>query len=103
MLEKLVGLEKVSILQCEEMAKRIGYDTMEFDLCGPKGKKPAIWIDAYLGLLQIKGNEKMIMTRQLMFVQDLWCENLRLPEKYEQTGRTISMKEREEETGDTRK
>lgn len=38
MLEKLVGLKAVSILQCEEMAKRLGYDSMEFDLCGPKGK-----------------------------------------------------------------
>ena len=81
MLEKLVGLDKVSILQCEELAKTFGYNSMEFDLCGPEGMEGAKWLDAYMGLFQLDGLDGFSVTRQFAFVENLWCENLRVPDK----------------------
>ena len=75
-LELLVGLEKLTIHQCEELAKKVGYDSATFDLCGPKGRKPCKWLDAYMGLFIIEGDKGFCMTRQFEFVPDIWCENL---------------------------
>ena len=76
MIEKLIGLERMSILQCEALAKDIGFDSATFDLCGPNGRMKAKWLDAYMGIFQIDGQEGFIMTSQVQFAQNLWCENL---------------------------
>lgn len=73
--EAVVGLEKLTIHQCQNLAKDIGFDGATFDLCGPKGKKPAKWLDAYMGLFQIVGHEGFMMVRDIEF-SNLWCENL---------------------------
>ena len=75
-LEASVGLEKLSIQQCESLVKKLGFDKATFDLCGPKGKLKAKWLDAYMGIFQIEGQEGFSMTRQFEFHPDVWCENL---------------------------
>jgi hypothetical protein len=80
-LEELVGLEKATIHQCQELAKKFGYDGTTFDLCGPKGKLKAKWLDAYMGLFEIEGQEGFSMTKQFEFIPDVWCENITPSEK----------------------
>jgi hypothetical protein len=82
-LNALVGLEKVSLHQCEELAKKLGFDSLRFDLVGPKGRKHCRWLDAYFGLFQIDGEDTAICTNQLTFVPDIWCENLQFGESSE--------------------
>lgn len=77
-LEAIVGLKKLTINQCQELAKDVGYDKATFDLVGPKGRKPCKWLDAYMGMFQIDGDKGFVMVHQLQFVSDLWCENLRV-------------------------
>lgn len=49
MLEKIMGLEKTNILQCQVLSKRLGFDCTTFDLRGPTGRLKAHWVDAYHG------------------------------------------------------
>lgn len=80
-LEVITGLEKLTIHQCEEFAKKLSRGSGEkvlFDLCGPLGKKPAEWLDPWMGLLRLEGDEGFIMVKDLTFVSGLWCENVRL-------------------------
>ena len=83
-LEVVTGNHRLSILQCEELAKEIGFDKMTFDLVGPKGKMKCKWIDAYFGMFQIiepgKESDGFIMSKQLMFSPDIYCENAMLEE-----------------------
>jgi hypothetical protein len=78
MLEKLYTGGEVSILQCQEIAKDVGFDSMTFDLCGPKGSRKAKWQDAYFGFFKLEGEDGLFSASQLQFAQDLWCENLML-------------------------
>jgi hypothetical protein len=75
-LEVFAGLEKMNINQCERLAKEVGFDKATFDLCGPKGRVKAKWLDAHMGIFQIEGSEGFVMTRQFEFNPDVWCENL---------------------------
>ena len=75
-LEAIAGLEKMTINQCERLAQDLDFDGATFDLCGPKGKLKAKWLDAYMGLFQIEGQEGFVMTRQFEMRPDVWCENL---------------------------
>jgi hypothetical protein len=75
-LEAIVGLEKLTIQQCQRLAEKAGFDSATFDLCGPKGKLKAKWLDAYMGMFQVEGSDGFMMTRQLEFNPDVWCENL---------------------------
>jgi len=79
MLERLVGLDKLSILQCQQLAKDVSFDSATFDLCGPKGRMPCKWLDAYMGLFQIDGSEGFVMVSQIQYLPDVWCENLQPP------------------------
>jgi len=76
MIEQLVGLEKMSIQQCESLAKKFDYDGATFDLCGPKGRIKAKWLDAYMGIFMLEGSDGFNMTNQFEFNPDVWCENL---------------------------
>jgi hypothetical protein len=85
MADKLEALlasqrERNSILQCQEIAKELGYNSMTFDLCGPKGKKSCKWLDAYYGMFTIEGEEGFYMATELAFASDLWCENIKVEE-----------------------
>lgn len=84
MLEKLVGKDKLTIHQCQEMAKHFGFNGATFDLCGPKGKLPAKWLDAYFGLFQIDGQKGFVTVQHFQFA-DVWCENLQ-PKSDESSG-----------------
>ena len=79
MLERLVcNSDKISILQCQEIAKNFGYDSVSFNLCGPSGKKPCKWIDAYLGMFCTKDDEgHFMMVKQFQFIPDVWCEDVK--------------------------
>ena len=76
MIEKLMNLDKVSILQCREIAKKHGFDSMTFDLVGPKGKLKAKWLDAYFGMFKVEGAEGFLMVKDFQFNNDLYCENI---------------------------
>ena len=81
MIEKVLGIEKMSILQCQELAKKIGFNSATFDLVGPKGKTKAKWVDAYLGLFMLTNKDVLMMVKDIMFVPDLYCENVMLGEE----------------------
>lgn len=72
-------LPKMSILQCQNLAKDIGYDSATFDLVGPKGRFECSWLDAYFGLFSIKGRNGVVAVSSLQYATDLHCENLRAP------------------------
>lgn len=74
-LEVITGLDKLTINQCQEMAKDLG-DGATFDLCGPKGRKPCRWLDPYMGLFIIDDAKGFTMVSQIQFAADLWCENI---------------------------
>ena len=76
MIEKILGIEKMSISQCQELAKKIGFDSATFDLVGPEGKMKARWVDAYLGFFILEENGALMMVSDILFVPDLYCENL---------------------------
>lgn len=76
MIEKIMGIEKMTLPQCEELAKDVGFNSATFDLVGPKGRFKAKWLDAYMGLFELEGQKGFIRAKDLMFATDLWCENL---------------------------
>lgn len=77
-------MEKLNINQCERVAQDLcvvhsgSITPVLFDLCGPRGKKPARWIDPYMGAFQIDGDKGFMITRDVEMIPDLWCENVRL-------------------------
>jgi hypothetical protein len=75
-LEVIVGLEKMTIHQCQELAKKVGFDKTEFMLCGPKGRVKAKWLDAYFGFFQVEGSDGFNTVQQFAFNPDVWCESL---------------------------
>lgn len=76
MLENLVGLDKLSILQCQDLAKDIGYDSATFYLVGTSGTLKAKWLDAYLGLFMIDGEDGFLTVKQFQYIPDIYCTNL---------------------------
>lgn len=76
MIEKALGFENMNILQCQALAKKIGFDSTAFDLVGPKGRMKAKWIDAYLGLFKVEGQNGFIMVNDVQLIPDLYCENI---------------------------
>ena len=75
-IEKLMGLDKLNINQCQELAKEFGYDSATFELVGPKGRLKTKWLDAYFGFFQIEGQDGFNTVSQFQFAPDLYCENL---------------------------
>jgi hypothetical protein len=78
MIEKILGLEKMNILQCQAAAKQFGFNSTTFDLVGPKGRMKAKWIDAYMGIFGLEGQDGFAMVHQIQFIPNLHCENLSL-------------------------
>lgn len=85
MLEKLVGLDRLTIHQCQDLAKKVGFDKTTFDLVGPKGRLPAKWIDAYFGFFEVEGQEGFLSVAQIGYAQNLHCENVQVIDDQEQT------------------
>lgn len=79
-IEQIFDLEKATIGQCEEIAKKIGFDSTTFDLCGPKGKLKAKWIDAHFGMFEVEGHVGFLMSSQFELSPDVWCENIQKDE-----------------------
>lgn len=78
--------EKLSINQCERVAKDLAVDNpgkvIAFDLCGPKGKFRCKWLDPYLGLFEKAEESKgFFSVRDFEFHSELWCENLELKDE----------------------
>jgi hypothetical protein len=77
-LEVLTGNCKLNILQCQEFAKDSGFNSIEFDLCGPSGKLKCRWLDAYFGVFEVieKGKESdgFLSVQQFKYNTDIWCE-----------------------------
>ena len=76
-LESLYGKDRLTINQCQEIAKNIGFNSATFDLHGPKGKLPCVWVDAYMGLFSATEDkvQHLMMVSQVIF-SDAWCENI---------------------------
>lgn len=81
MLERLLGKDSVSILQCQDLAKNAGFDSMPFELHGPKGMKKAKWLDAYMGLFEIEGLEGFVHIKDFKYIADITCKNLGVEEE----------------------
>lgn len=64
---------KLTINQCQTLAKNNGFDSMQFYLHGPKGKLKAKWIDAYMGLFKVDKEEGFITIKQIEFINDIFC------------------------------
>ena len=79
MIEKLIGLEKISILQCQKLAK--GMNSSTFTLCGPKGELECEWLDPDFGFFEIIGKEGFLRVEDFQFAEDIFCKNL-LPGGY---------------------
>lgn len=78
MVNKILGIEKMNILQCQNLAKKIGFDSMTFNLCGPKGQIPCIWLDAYMGMFATKDDpDHFLMVNQFQFNPNVWCSDLK--------------------------
>ena len=81
-LEQMTGNDRLSILQCEELAKEIGFDKMVFDLVGPNGSLKCKWLDAYFGMFMIiepgKESDGFVMSKDIKYNNSLYCENARL-------------------------
>ncbi len=85
MIEKLHGLDKISILQCQKMAQDVGYDSATFDLVGPKATLKCTWLDAYMGMFRADGHgDGFFIVSQFQYVPDLYCQNL-MPATSEET------------------
>ncbi len=73
-IEDLMGIEKLNILQCQEIAKKMGFNSLKFTLHGPSGSLECRWLDAYMGLFISEEHEgKMFGVKDFQFVSDLWC------------------------------
>lgn len=66
--------DKMTMAECEELAKEQGYDKATFDLCGPFGKKKATWLDAYFGFFVLEGQTGFSTSKQAA-EYGLWAEN----------------------------
>jgi hypothetical protein len=75
-IEEIFGLEKMSVLQCQQAAKDIGFDKATFTLVGPRGELKAKWLDAYMGLFEIEGQEGFLMVKEFQFMPDIYCKDL---------------------------
>ena len=70
--------ERMSIVECEDRAKDEGFDTATFDVVGPNGRVKAKWLDAYMGMFTVEGQDGFMMmndAKQYFRVMDLHCEN----------------------------
>lgn len=78
MVEKALRLGgQVNILQCQQIAKRLGFDKVEFDLVGPTGTLHCKWRDAYLGMFDVEGYEEtFFMAKDFAFLPDVVCKNI---------------------------
>jgi hypothetical protein len=62
----------MTIHQLQNLAKQIGFDSLEFYMIGPKGTLKAKWVDAYMGIFSIEGHDdKFVMVRQFEFNDDI--------------------------------
>lgn len=79
-LEFLTGNDRLSILQCAEFAKEIGYDNTTFDLVGPNGKLKCKWVDAYFGMFKViepgKEPDGVLIVKEVQFWPNIYCENV---------------------------
>lgn len=72
---------RMTINQCEELAKDIGFDKATFDIVGPLGRIKCKWLDAYYGMFEMidPKEEGFVLTSQVMFIPNIHCENLEVP------------------------
>jgi len=76
---------RMTIKHCQNLAKKLGFDSATFLLCGPKDKLQAKWLDAYYGLFELT-DPKVTKDNGFLAVQDfeddpdVWCEDLKSAE-----------------------
>jgi hypothetical protein len=67
---------KMSILECEAVAKDLEQPNMSFDLVGPKGRFQCRWMDPHYGIFERVGEPGTYHTKQFQYAADIHCENL---------------------------
>ena len=67
-----MGYQIVELEECEEIAKKVGYDSMEFFLVGSKHDVKCKWLDAYFGMFRPDGEKKFLSSRAFVAV-DIFC------------------------------
>lgn len=91
------GKEKFSIVECKDLAIKHDADgSLEFDICGTKGRKRAQWVDAHLGVLKVEGVDSPVLSMHLE-EEGFWCENLTVPDPPEPDPTALGLDERYDE------
>lgn len=70
--------EKMSLQECEDLAKNVGFDSSSFDLVGPGGRMKAKWLDAYFGFFTVEGQQGFMRVKDAAGY-GLWAENFAGP------------------------
>jgi hypothetical protein len=67
----------------ELMREEVFYQEFQvhFDLCGPTGKRPALFLDVYIGLIMISETDGFMMMSDIRDNPLLWAENVRIERK----------------------
>lgn len=74
---------KMTLLECQQIAK--GYDSgiVTFEFCGPAGSRKAEWVDADLGTFRLEREEKLLQVNmdlpcgmKLSEADSFWCDNI---------------------------
>lgn len=71
--------DRASINDCERLACQCdASDSATFEIVGPTGRIKAKWLDAYMGILRVEGEDGFCMTRDFDR-PDIHCENFAIP------------------------
>ena len=74
-------MSKISLCEACNLARDMVLDLsprqkIEFDLVGPTGRKRCSWLDPYLNLFQIEGEEGFVMVKDVVnMFPEVWVES----------------------------
>lgn len=72
--------DRMTFDQCARKAQDLNAsDSATFDVVGPHGRKGARWLDSYMGLLILDGEDGFCKGSDIEDM-GLWCENLQAKE-----------------------
>lgn len=55
----------MTLLECERLAEKEGFDKLKFTALFPSGPRMCQWLDAYMGIFQVDGLEGFLMTNDM--------------------------------------
>ena len=69
---------RMSILQCQIVAKQARPMDTTFVLVGPTGRLRCRWLDPFLGFITVEGHDGCITCTRLAMAHDLHVENVEI-------------------------